>query len=237
MARIRLKYDLQHGGPFFMGIAGSRLPSNVPCTAKVLNVGSATYPIRSTTSGNIVDLRGRFAHTSGIGRVIYNRLYLYGSAGGDSLRAFTSVMANVNTAAGAHISLNFVATAGGSECSGLGVAGRNTLHIPDIASWAPAGTYAALQAEIYSDGAASDPAGMTELSLIRLVNDGDGTGKADVDTDAFLFSIQGFTAAGDTTKLLSSVSLAELPASSVALRCKIGATTYYLPLVLATELN
>jgi hypothetical protein len=88
---------------------------------------------------------------------------------------------------------------------------------------------------LYSDGDASDPAGLTELSVLRLCNSGDETGRADVDTDAYLFSIQGFTAAADTTKLVSSVSLYELPANTVGLRVKIGSTAYYIPCVVATE--
>lgn len=238
MARMRLQYDLANA-PYYLCLTGDGIPSNAAPTAKVLNIGLGTSstPVLATTSGNIVDIRGKFSHTSGDARNIYNRLYLHGSVGGESLRTFTSVNANLDNAHGAHISLNFVATAAGSECSGLGVAMRATLHIPNVASWAPTGTYAAILAEIYSDGTNSDPAGMTELSLIQISNSGDATGKADVDTDAFLFSIQGFTAAADTTKLLSSVSLAEFPANSIALRIKVGATTYYIPAVLATELN
>ena len=91
--------------------------------------------------------------------------------------------------------------------------------------------------ELYSDGDASDPAGLTELSVLRLCNSGDATGKADVDTDAYLFSVQGFTAAADTTKVVSSVSLAELPGSTVGLRVKVGSTAYYIPCVAATEWN
>ncbi len=153
------------------------------------------------------------------------------------MRGSTVVKSNVGTAHGAHFGIEFLATAGASECSGLGVGLRGTFMIPNVASWAPTGTYAAGMFEIFSEGSDSDPAGMTELSVLRLENSGNATGKADVDTDAFLFSIQGFTAAADTTKLLSSKSLAELPANSIALRIKVGATTYYMLAVLATELN
>jgi len=202
-------------------------------------VGTSADPATSSTANDkFLEFRCKSSATSGDNRLIYMRYELGGAAGGgECLRALTSVTANTGTAHGAHISLAFSAVAGGSECSGQGIACRNTLHIPDIASWAPTGTYSALQAEIYSDGAASDPAGMTELSFIRIISDGNATGKADVDTDAFLFSIQGLTAAADTTKVLSSVSLAELPGSSIGLRCKVGATTYRLPLVAETEWN
>lgn len=238
MARIRLQYDLANG-PYYMCLDGDGIPSNSVPTAKVLNIGLGTgsTQVLATTSGNIVDIRGKFTQTSGEGRCIYSRLYLHGSIGGDCLRAYTNVNANLDTARGAHISLDFVNTADGSECSGLGTALTCTLHIPNVAAWNPSGTYASILAEINSDGANSDPAGMSELSFIQISNSGNATGKADVDTDAYLFSIQGFTAAADTTKLLSSKSLAELPANSVALRIKIGATIYYMLAVLATELN
>jgi len=134
---------------------------------------------------------------SGDNRGFYLRLYLTGGGGGEALRVFTSVDSNVGTAHGAHISMNFDAAAGGSECSGLGAALRTTLHIPDIASWAPSGTYAAGMFEIYSDGSDSDPAGMTKLSVLRLVNSGTEAGCDNVDDDAFLMEIVGFDAGSD----------------------------------------
>jgi len=173
-------------------------------------------------------------------RLFYGRFALDGesaSAGGECIRAFTVVNENVGTAHGAHLSLAFKAEAGGSETSGLGAAARGTLHIPDIASWAPTGTYSAGFFEIYSDGTASDPAGMTSLSVLTLSNSGDATGKADVDTDANVIAISGFTAASGVTKAISSTSLAELPSSTIGARVDVGGTTYYMPLILATEWN
>lgn len=206
--------------------------------AILLGRGTSADPVTSSVADKkMIEFRCETTASSGDNRLMYLRYAMGNAGGGECLRAFTVVEANLGTAHGAHLSLVFSASAGGSECSGLGVACRATLHIPNVASWLPTGTYAAINAEIFSDGANSDPAGMTELSFLRMSNDGDATGKANVDTDAFLFSIQGFTAAADTTKLLSSKSLAELPANSIALRIKVGATTYYIPAVLATELN
>lgn len=191
----------------------------------------------STTAVKIINIDETQPNTSGDARGIYDKLTLSGTAGGEALRAYTYVTENLDTAHGAHISLGFCAEAGGSECSGLGVGVRGTLHIPNIASWKPTGTYAAGMFEIYSDGKASDPADMTELSVLRLCNSGDATGKADVDTDACIFSVQGFTAAAGVTNALSSTRLAELPAGSVGLRCKIGSSMYYIPAVISTEWN
>lgn len=208
--------------------------------AKAILAGIGTPTDPATTAivdGKFVEMRCQTTAASGDNRLAYLRYLIAGAGGGECLRASTVVNANTGTAHGAHFGIEFKATAGGSECSGLGVGLRGTLMIPDVASWAPTGTYAGLMAEIYSEGEDSDPAGMTELSVLRLVNGGNGTGKGNVDTDAFLISVQGFTAAADVTKVLSSVSLNELPASTVGLRCKVGDTTYYLPLVLASEWN
>jgi len=211
-------------------------------SAVLLGSGTTAAPNTSATAdAKFIELRcSTTAAASSDARLFYGRFAFDGehaSAGGECVRGISVVNENIGTAHGAHFGLSFKAEAGGSECSGLGVGLRGTLQIPDIASWAPAGTYAAGMFEIYSDGTASDPAGMTELSVLRLCNSGDATGAADVDTDAFLFSIQGFTAAADTTKVVSSVSLAELPGSTVGLRVKVGATTYYIPCVAATEWN
>jgi hypothetical protein len=126
--------------------------------------------------------------TSGDNRGMYLRQYLTGAGGGgEALRVFTTIE-NVagGTAHGAHISLSFGAS---GTLTDLGAAVRATLHIPDDA--AQDGTLCAVQAEIYSDGDTSDPAG-SQLSAIRIVNDG-GNGKADVDDDCAAIEFAGFT--------------------------------------------
>jgi hypothetical protein len=183
--------------------------------------------------------RASTAATSGTVEGAYIRLAFTadGTATGEALRAFTNVNANIATAHGGHISLSFSAVAGGSECSGLGVAVRGTTHIPNIASWAPTGTLYAGMFELYNDGSASDPAGLTELALLCLSNSGDTTGAADVDDDAHILSIQGFTAAAGVAHAVSSTSLTELPAGSIGLRIKVGSSIYYIPAVAAAEWN
>ena len=209
-------------------------------TTGVMRIGTSASRYALGTTAGREGVRFNFASTatSGTARGLDVRMTQSGAAGeSDCFRAFETVNANTTTCRGAHISLSFLATAGGSECSGLGTCCSFTLHIPNVASWAPTGTLCGAVIEIYSDGANSDPAGLTELSVLRLVNAGNATGMADVDTDANIFSIQGWTAAADTTKAISSVSLAELPASSVGIRTKIGASTYYIPAVLASAWN
>lgn len=208
-------------------------------TAKILGGGTAASPVTSGTANlKFLEFRCACTATSGDNRLAYMRYALEGSGGGECLRASTVVNANVGTAHGAHFGIEFEATAGGSECSGLGVGLRGTLMIPNIASWAPTGTYAAGMFEIFSEGSNSDPAGMTELACLRLENSGDGTGGDDVDTDAFILSLQGWTTAADLTKCITTASLAELNSGSVVgIRIKIGSGTYWIPAVPSASWN
>lgn len=220
--------------------AGSVVLDTVGDTAvfEVVDVnGTKTWKVAPRSIGE--RQRVTTSATSGTVEGTYTRLAFEadGTATGEALRAFTNVNANIATAHGAHISLSFEAAAGGSETSGLGVAVRGTTHIPDVASWAPTGTLYAGMFELFNDGAASDPAGLTELAVLCLSNSGNATGAADVDTDAFLLSIQGFTAATGVTNAVSSTSLSELPSGTVGLRVKVGSGTYYIPAVAAAEWN
>lgn len=189
----------------------------------IFGVGTEASPASTDTAGAyFMEHRFESEATSGDARGHYLRLYISGAGGGgEALRAFTTVNDVAGaTAHGAHISLNFASS---GSLSGLGVAGRNTLHIPNDGT--QAGTLAALQAEIYSDGSLSDTQGATEVSFLRVVNDGNANGKADVEDDAFFFSAQGFSdAAGNVFKSGAPTTL------GASLRVKVGSTTYYLPL-------
>lgn len=173
------------------------------------------------TASRFVDWNFYSYHTSGDARSLYCRLYLTGVGGdGESLRAFTTVN-NVaaGTAHGVHGSLNFGST---GSVTGLGVGVHGTLHIPDDASWAP-GTVAALCAEIYSDGAASDTDGATEVSFIRVANNGHANGVADVDDDAKLIAITGGSIASGNMMQAKSTA-----AVSHVLRMSFNGTPYYI---------
>lgn len=159
---------------------------------------------------------------SGDNRAMYLRLYLSGAgAGGEAARIFTTINdVACGTAHGAHISLSFASS---GSLTGLGVALRATLHIPDAAAWT-SGTIAAIMAEIYSDGAASDPDGLTELSYLRCNNGGNASGIADVDDDVFLMSVQGHTI-GSGNLVQTEVDETKF---SHKIRIKVGSTTLYL---------
>lgn len=196
-------------------------------SAVLMGKGTETTPVNIGTAGskNFLGFWVQADHTSGDVRGLYMRLFMGGTsnASGEAARLFTTIQTSgvANSAHGAHISLSFQTT---GYASGLGVAGRNTLHIPDQASWSTGGTYAAVQAEIFSDGAASDPAGVTELSYLRFVNGGHANGIADVDDDAQLFSIQGGTI-GDGN--LVEVAVAE-DSYSHNIKILVGSTQLYL---------
>lgn len=183
---------------------------------------SSSAPAVSDTAGSkFMSYYLACGATSGDARGIYLRLYLTGAGGGgESLRAFTSISdVAAATAHGAHISLSF-GTSG--SITGQGIANRNTLHVPNAMS---GGTYAATQSEIWSDGATSDLAGVTEQSFHRFVAGGNATGIGKVDATGNLFSIQGLSVGSG--KLFQANTAA---AATHALRIVIGSTPYYIML-------
>jgi hypothetical protein len=155
------------------------LGTTAASTAAILMAAgaSSTRATTATANKNFMEFRFENTATSGDNRGIYNRLYLGGAGGGgESLRSFTTIDdVAAGTAHGAHISLNFNAT---GSVTGQGIAGRNTLHIPNAAM--SGGTVAALQAEIYADGSSSHISGTTSHAAFRCVIGGDATGAATV---------------------------------------------------------
>ena len=182
----------------------------------------ATKIVEDTADMKFISFYFDNGATSGDNRGIYNRLYLSGAGGGgESFRTMTSIDdVAAGTAHGAHLTLNFEAT---GSCTGLGVASRNTLHIPNAAM--TGGTYASTMAEIFSDGTSSDPAAVTELSFLRFVNDGHSNGITDVDDKAFLFTLAGGTLGSGNVMAAKTAS-----AVSHGLRVKIHGITYYVML-------
>ena len=205
-------------GPVVVGKTGA------DGTALIGGIGTnADRETTATASANFLEYRLENSATSGDNRGMYLRLYMTGAGGGgEAARIFTTVEdVAAGTAHGAHISLNF-GTSG--TVTGQGVAARCTLHLPNTALTSNV-TMSAVQAEIYSDGSNADPGGSTILSLFRAVNGGHADGMADVDDDAVFFDVQGFADA--TGNLFLSTAPSTLAAS---LRCRVGTTTYYLPL-------
>lgn len=187
--------------------------------------GNSSTRIQSTDPNtNFLQIYAENSAVSGDNRGMYLRQYLSGAgSGGEAARIFSTVLdVAAGTVHGAHISLNFNDT---GSVTGQGIACRNTLHIPDAAAWAP-GTIAALQAEIWSDGADSDTDGATEVSFIRVINGGHADGIADVDDDAFLMSISG-GAIGAGNMVQADVDETKF---SHKIKCNVHGTTMYLML-------
>lgn len=183
-------------------------------------IGTSADPSLTTTAdGKFMEYRCKSNATSGDNRLLYLRYELGSTGGGECLRAFTSVTGSLGTAHGAHLSL---IPSGSGAMSGLGVATRATLHIPDEAAFT-SGTLAAIQAEIWADGSASDPDGVTELSFFRVVAGGTQAGIDDIEDDAYLMSLQGFTSASGSMIYVNTTA-----DSDATLRIKIGATNYYI---------
>jgi hypothetical protein len=158
-------------------------------------VGVAGAALTTALANNFREYRYQCSATSGASQGIYNRLYLTaaGTLAANSLRSYTDIVGvAIGNAYGAHISLGMGESTTGGAVTGLGCAVRATVGLPDIAMVA-GGTYAAVMAEVFSFGAASDPTAMSRLSFLRIVNDGNATGIGLVDDKAYLLDLAGFT--------------------------------------------
>lgn len=214
-----VKYGRSVGGKntsVFAGVGTSADPYIDPATNTTANLNFEGIWVKDNA-------------TSGTTRGTYRRLYLSGGAGGECIRAFTTVESNTpaDTVNGSHISLNFGATVG--NVTGLGTGIRSTLHIPNRAL---TGTTAAMQAELFADGASSDLGGIT--SFVRMVADGNATGVGKIDASGFLFDIDGLTA-GASNLFRTGLTAATInAATTAALKIQVGAATYYIPIATAT---
>ena len=184
---------------------------------------SSARIVEDTADMKFVSLYFDCGAASGDARGIYNRLYITGAGGGgESLRSFTTVEdVAAATAHGAHVSLSLGAS---GSLTGQGIAVRATLHMPTTALPASNVTYAAIEAEVWSDGAASDPAG-NKLSILLVGNNGDGTGAADVDDDCALLDFRGWTA-GTGNMLHANAAATGNHSGSIKVRWPDGTVKY-----------
>lgn len=157
----------------------------------LMGVGTSGDPATTSTAGkSFMEFRTQSTATSGDSRGFYLRHELGGAGvSGEAIRAFSKLTAATSTSRGAHISLD-IASGGSVTGAGYGVDGQ--ILVPDAAVGS-GGTYAVLNAEIYSAGSSSDMGAVTELSYMRINNGGDATGAGTIDDDAFLFVLNGFT--------------------------------------------
>jgi len=203
-------------------------PAINPSGALLMGLGTSTSrAVTSTADSKFLSFYLENDATSGDNRAMYLRLYHSGAGGGgEALRVFTTVNdVAASNAHGAHISLNF-GTSG--TVTGQGIAMRATLHLPTTAL-ASNVTMAAVQGEIYSDGSSSDPGGSTKLSVFRAINAGHADGMADVDDDANLFELVGFTPAASNMIGGNTAGSTTLDfANWVPIRIDICGTAHYI---------
>jgi len=189
----------------------------------LMGTGTSGSPATTAAAGNMfAEFRTQSTATSGDSRGLYWRHELKGTAvSGEAIRAFTKLSAACATARGAHISLDLNNSPQGSV-TGLG-AGIDAQLLLSNTALPAGGTYTVVNAEIYSAGTTTDPGAVTELSYFRVVNGGDSTGAADVDDDAYLFSVQGFSE-GTGNMFSAGADVA----AAATLKCKVGATEYFV---------
>lgn len=186
---------------------------------------SATYS--TATAGNFQSFYQTCTAATGTVRGIYNRIYLTAGAGGEAGRFYTTVSSNAptDTVNGAHCSLSFGASAG--NVTGAGNAVRATLHVPNRSL---TGTTAAVNAELYADGASSTSGGL--MGCVRATLAGNGTGLALLDDTANLIVLDGNTN-GSGNICSAAGNEPTWTSATHKIRCSIGGTTMYLVAVLA----
>ncbi len=165
--------------------------------------GSTSARITDDTAGRrFFNIYTDCGATSGTSVGLYVRNYITGAGGSNAcLRIYSDVEGvAASTAQGIQCSVGFGESTTTGSVTGLGVAGRFQVGLADIA-YPGTGTIAAVQAEIYSFGASSDPAN-NAIACFAAVNDGHADGMADVDDDAVLFHLRGWTV-GDGNMIAS----------------------------------
>lgn len=186
-----------------------------------IHKSTSSHRLTSTVAGNFLQI---YANQTAVGdtRAIYARLYsTIAASSGDAIRGFYTVEdVAADTARGAHLSLSF-GTSG--SITGLGTAATATLQLPN--STLPSnGTYAAVNAELYSDGTSTVVSGVTELSIFRGVLNGNATGIGRVDDKAYALVLDGGTI-GSGNIVEASTTEANY---GYSIRCKIMGTVMYL---------
>lgn len=209
---------------------GQLLQLGLTATAALLfGGGTSSSPLtKDTADKNFMGFWLKSSAASGTSRGTYQRLYLSAGAGGECIRAYTTVENNTpaDTCNGIHSSLSFGAAAG--NITGLGTALRATLHVPTRSL---GGTVAAVQAEIYGDGASGAIGGTA--SFLRLVSDGHANAKDSLDDNGFLMDIDGLTAGAAHIFATGLQAATVNAATTAALRIQIGAVAYYIPVATA----
>lgn len=187
-----LQFEVPTGKRLYLPVdCLARQGGAVSTTALLMGIGTTANPAKtSTASKNFFDCRCQTTAPSGDNRLAYLRYDIDGAgASGECIRALTDLGAAAGNARGAHVSLQAGAT---GYITGLGAGVDAQLYIKNEALHAN-GTYAVINAEIYSEGATSSVAAATQVSFFRVVASGNATGIGTVDDKAYLFTLEGFS--------------------------------------------
>lgn len=214
---------------FELAAGGNRVHLDCNSGALAFGDGTSSAPVtKSAIDKNFIGYWFKNTAASGTTRGLYLRTYLTGGAGGEAARLFNTVESDtpVDTVNGVHASLSFGATTG--NVVGEGQAIRGTLHLPNRSL---GGTCAAVKAELWADGASAAVGGI--LSFMRCSAGGTQGGIDKIDDSGNLLHIDGLTA-GAAHLFRTGLTAATINAATTcALRIRIGATTYYIPVATA----
>lgn len=183
--RLHLPADFETDGVIRLSHQGGAMAAN----ALLMGYGTSANPATTDEADkDFIEMRTQSSATSGSSRGLYWRHNLSGAGqDGECIRAFTDLTAAVGTARGSHVSLQAGAT---GYVTGLGAGQDAQLYLKNEVLHAN-GTYSALNAEIYSEGATTDPSGATIMSFLRAVLGGHATGIGRVDDKANLIVVTG----------------------------------------------
>jgi hypothetical protein len=162
-------------------------------------VGTASAPIANTASGNLNQIYSRTTHTSGDMRGLYSRVDFAGAGAGETLRAFSRVVAAQGagqTTNGAHISLS-VNT--GGTISGAGNALRATLGVATGVT--PGGTLAAIQVDSDFPNTVTLPG---SAAFLRFTNSNSGTMTNLMNVPAAMVATDVASAVSHTIRIVAS---------------------------------
>jgi hypothetical protein len=174
------------------GLIGSSVGSSAASTtALVVGTGTNAAPVATATAAkNAYDVRLKTTATSGENRNVYARTEFAGAgSSGEAVRGNTVLTAAAANVHGVHGSVD--AQASGSV-TGLAAGVRGGILARDSAM-AANGTYAAIHADMYANGASTNVAPVTELSFFRCNLDGNATGIANIEDKAYFLTFNGGT--------------------------------------------
>ena len=160
-------------------------------------VGSAAAPITTTIASNkFMGFYVSDSATSGTAVGYYMRLYPTGAGGGGCAGRFYCDLAGVagNGGSGIQATCGLGESTSAGSVTGLGTGVYANVFFPNAT--VTGGTYAAVNAELYSGGA-STVISATSSSFIRFSNQGGAT--TAIDSTAYLFSLVGFTSGASST--------------------------------------